>query len=254
MSIVDQAIALGIADPRCPVRDRRIGRWPSDELDCRENQAVQSGGDAEAGGELGRPRRSHPMVRRSLGLTGWGRSRGRILRPTGRARRCRWSAMSRLQRLSWSAARTIAHRSAKPSNTIPHCGCAAYQQHWSRCPQASHGGLAARPSQSAAKAAAILAWFERYRSGWSPAPAPHAKLTSGNEPCRTNGRPLAGRLIEEQLAAFFLVVAQRLAEGLVWPQHAASMCDGKRRVSNFKCTRVRSAAAARHKVSGLPPP
>ncbi|MDB5419600.1 MAG: peptidase prolyl oligopeptidase active site region, partial [Phenylobacterium sp.] len=34
-----------------------------------------------------------------------------------------------------------------------------------RVPGASHGGLAARPSQSAAKAAAILGWFERYRSG-----------------------------------------------------------------------------------------
>ncbi|THD78526.1 MAG: S9 family peptidase [Phenylobacterium sp.] len=33
-----------------------------------------------------------------------------------------------------------------------------------RVPGASHGGLAARPSQSAAKAAAILAWFARYQS------------------------------------------------------------------------------------------
>jgi dipeptidyl aminopeptidase/acylaminoacyl peptidase len=33
-----------------------------------------------------------------------------------------------------------------------------------RVPGASHGGLAARPSQSAAKASAILAWFERYRN------------------------------------------------------------------------------------------
>jgi dipeptidyl aminopeptidase/acylaminoacyl peptidase len=32
-----------------------------------------------------------------------------------------------------------------------------------KVPGASHGGLAARPSQSAAKASAILAWFERYR-------------------------------------------------------------------------------------------
>jgi dipeptidyl aminopeptidase/acylaminoacyl peptidase len=32
-----------------------------------------------------------------------------------------------------------------------------------RVPEASHGGFAARPSQSAAKAAAIVAWFERYR-------------------------------------------------------------------------------------------
>ena len=32
-------------------------------------------------------------------------------------------------------------------------------------PGASHGGLTARPSQSAAKAAAILGWFERYRDG-----------------------------------------------------------------------------------------
>lgn len=34
-----------------------------------------------------------------------------------------------------------------------------------KVPGASHGGIAARPSQSAAKTLAILAWFERYRSG-----------------------------------------------------------------------------------------
>ncbi len=33
-----------------------------------------------------------------------------------------------------------------------------------KVPGASHGGLTARPSQSAAKASAILAWFEKYRS------------------------------------------------------------------------------------------
>jgi len=32
-----------------------------------------------------------------------------------------------------------------------------------RVPGASHGGIAARPSQSASKAGAILAWFERYK-------------------------------------------------------------------------------------------
>ena len=36
-----------------------------------------------------------------------------------------------------------------------------------KVPGASHGGIAARPSQSAAKASAILAWFERYRTGWT---------------------------------------------------------------------------------------
>lgn len=33
-----------------------------------------------------------------------------------------------------------------------------------KVPGASHGGLTARPSQSAAKASAILAWFEKYRA------------------------------------------------------------------------------------------
>jgi len=33
-----------------------------------------------------------------------------------------------------------------------------------KVPGASHGGIAARPSQSAAKASAIIAWFDRYRS------------------------------------------------------------------------------------------
>ena len=37
-----------------------------------------------------------------------------------------------------------------------------------RVPGASHGSIAARPSQSAAKASAILAWFERYADGWEP--------------------------------------------------------------------------------------
>ncbi|WP_077146589.1 S9 family peptidase [Sphingopyxis sp. KK2] len=36
-----------------------------------------------------------------------------------------------------------------------------------KIPGASHGGIAARPSQSAAKASAILAWFEKYRKGWT---------------------------------------------------------------------------------------
>ena len=33
-----------------------------------------------------------------------------------------------------------------------------------KVPDASHGGLTARPSQSAAKAAAIIAWFDKYRT------------------------------------------------------------------------------------------
>jgi dipeptidyl aminopeptidase/acylaminoacyl peptidase len=37
-----------------------------------------------------------------------------------------------------------------------------------KVPGASHGGIAARPSQSAAKASAIIAWFDRYRT--RPAP------------------------------------------------------------------------------------
>ena len=32
-----------------------------------------------------------------------------------------------------------------------------------KVPGASHGGIAARPSQSAAKASAIVAWFDKYR-------------------------------------------------------------------------------------------
>ena len=42
-----------------------------------------------------------------------------------------------------------------------------------KVPGASHGGLAGRPSQSAAKASAILAWFDRYRG------APGSKAALG---------------------------------------------------------------------------
>ena len=41
-----------------------------------------------------------------------------------------------------------------------------------KVPGASHGSIAARPSQSGAKAAAILAWFERYRNGAPAAATP----------------------------------------------------------------------------------
>ncbi len=42
-----------------------------------------------------------------------------------------------------------------------------------KVPGASHGGIAARPSQAAAKAAAILAWFDKYRTD-KPRPQPVA--------------------------------------------------------------------------------
>lgn len=48
-----------------------------------------------------------------------------------------------------------------------------------KVPGASHGGLAGRPSQSAAKASAILAWFDRYRSKEGQAPA---ATTRGERP------------------------------------------------------------------------
>ena len=44
-----------------------------------------------------------------------------------------------------------------------------------KVPEASHGGIAARPSQSAAKAAAIIAWFDRYRTKDNPTPVPAAQ-------------------------------------------------------------------------------
>ena len=46
-----------------------------------------------------------------------------------------------------------------------------------KVPGASHGGLAARPSQSGAKASAILAWFERYKDG-TPAGAARERTAS----------------------------------------------------------------------------
>ncbi len=49
-----------------------------------------------------------------------------------------------------------------------------------KVPGASHGGFTARPSQSAAKASAILAWFERYRGkpAASQAAAPATALVT----------------------------------------------------------------------------
>ncbi|MCF2514561.1 S9 family peptidase [Sphingomonas sp. G124] len=43
-----------------------------------------------------------------------------------------------------------------------------------KVPNASHGGIAGRPSQSAAKAAAIIAWFDKYRTRREPQTAERA--------------------------------------------------------------------------------
>jgi dipeptidyl aminopeptidase/acylaminoacyl peptidase len=47
-----------------------------------------------------------------------------------------------------------------------------------KVPGASHGGIAARPSQAAAKASAILAWFDRYRTDRGNAPVANAGAPS----------------------------------------------------------------------------
>ena len=46
-----------------------------------------------------------------------------------------------------------------------------------KVPEASHGGIAARPSQSAAKASAIIAWFNRDRTRKAAASAATAPAT-----------------------------------------------------------------------------
>jgi dipeptidyl aminopeptidase/acylaminoacyl peptidase len=49
-----------------------------------------------------------------------------------------------------------------------------------KVPGASHGGIAARPSQAAAKASAILAWFDRYRTDRGPAPVATAAAAASS--------------------------------------------------------------------------
>jgi dipeptidyl aminopeptidase/acylaminoacyl peptidase len=48
-----------------------------------------------------------------------------------------------------------------------------------KVPGASHGGIAARPSQATAKASAIIAWFDRYRTN---AAAPVASASGASQP------------------------------------------------------------------------
>ncbi len=48
-----------------------------------------------------------------------------------------------------------------------------------KVPGASHGGIASRPSQAAAKASAILAWFDRYRSDKGGAPVASSEAKPG---------------------------------------------------------------------------
>lgn len=49
-----------------------------------------------------------------------------------------------------------------------------------KVPGASHGGIAARPSQAAAKASAILAWFDRYRAKTVASSVPLSDAAASN--------------------------------------------------------------------------
>ena len=47
-----------------------------------------------------------------------------------------------------------------------------------KIPGVGHGAIASRPSQAAAKASAILAWFDRYRVRTTASSAPLSEGTS----------------------------------------------------------------------------
>ena len=66
-------------------------------------------------------------------------------------------------------------RTAKPSNIMPRSSCAACRQRWSRYPARATAASPSRPSQAAAKASAILAWFDRYRTGKARQPSRRTK-------------------------------------------------------------------------------
>ena len=154
MSAVDAAIAQGYRRSRAAVRHRRLGRRRAHRLDRRPDQPLPRRGDAEAGDRLVELRADRRQSGLLLALLVRRDAVGGSRRPIGAARRCRWSATSRRRPWSWSAARITARRSARPSNIIRRCSCAACRRLWSKVPgRAAHGGLAARPSQSGAKAA-----------------------------------------------------------------------------------------------------
>ncbi|MGH6782041.1 MAG: alpha/beta hydrolase family protein, partial [Sphingomonadaceae bacterium] len=58
-----------------------------------------------------------------------------------------------------------------------------------KIPGASHGSIAARPSQSAAKASAILDWFGKYRAKASAAPEQVSAKTPPSDPPAVVARP-----------------------------------------------------------------
>lgn len=53
-----------------------------------------------------------------------------------------------------------------------------------KVPGASHGGIASRPSQAAAKASAILAWFDRYRTDKQRQPVASSDAGSASQPAK----------------------------------------------------------------------
>ena len=171
MSAVDAAIATGHRRSQQSVRHRRLGRRRADRLDRRQDRPLPRRGDPEAGDQLDQLRADHRRRRRST-------------RPTGSARNAVGGPAGLLDALAAEPGRQrqdadpgrrrqrgLSHaRSARPSNIIPRSSCAACRRRWSRSRARATAASPRGRARRRPRRAAILAWFDRYRTKqWVPA-------------------------------------------------------------------------------------
>ena len=90
--------------------------------------------------------------------------RGRIQRRTGRARRCSLVGNVKTPTLVVVGSEDYRTPDSEAEQLYDALQLRGVPTAFVKVPGASHGGIAARPSQAAAKASAILAWFDRYRT------------------------------------------------------------------------------------------
>ena len=163
MSAVDAAIATGYVDPEQSVRHRRLGRRRAHRLDRWQDRPLPRRGDAEAGDRLGELR---PDRRRRAFFSPYWFAKKPWEDPMGYWQRSPLSLVGNVKTPTLVVVGSEDYRTpdSEAEQYYEALQLRGIPTEFVKVPGASHGGIAARPSQAAAKASAILAWFDRYRT------------------------------------------------------------------------------------------
>ncbi len=162
MSGVDALIAQGNVDAEQPVRHRRLRRRRAHGLDRRQDRSLPRGGGCQAGDQLVELRsdsgREHFLLQVLVRAQPWEK-------PEEYWKRSPLSLVGNVKTPTMLITGEADYRTPieESEQYYQALKLRKIDTLMVRIPEASHGGMVARPSNLIAKVDNILAWFERYR-------------------------------------------------------------------------------------------